>query len=80
MQSAVTPLYCPVAVGPVFVLLSPGTKKSELEIKNWPTHYRREMRFMYTSQAGLLSCVLHVVNCFPPGLCTCSPRLLECTS
>ena len=55
MQSAVTPLYCPVAVGPVFVLLSPGTKKSELEIKNWPTHYRREMRFMYTSQAGLLS-------------------------
>ena len=40
--------------------LSPGTKKAQLEIKNWPTHYRREIRFTFNTKLGLLSCVVCV--------------------
>ena len=29
--------------GPLFVVFGPGTKKSEEERKNWPTHYRRKV-------------------------------------
>ena len=30
------------SAGPLFVLFGPGTKKSQQERINWPTHYRSE--------------------------------------
>ena len=34
-------------VGPAFVVLSPGTKKTYEEIENWPIRYKSELVLQY---------------------------------
>ena len=50
----------------MFVALSPGTRKAQLEIKNWPTHYKSKMLSRKSEQyTNLLLCM----NCYVTMYC-----------